>query len=172
MSWLKTLGRFHFLDGDLRLTNDVEKVVADFKPDAIFHLSGQVAMTTSIADPRKDFETNVLGGINVLESVRKFCPQAAILFSSTNKVYGDLEEFTYLDKGLRYEVEGKYANGFDESLRLDFRSPYGCSKGAVDQYMLDYARVFNLNTVVFRHSSISGGRQFATYDQGWVAWFV
>ena len=91
-------------------------------------------------------------------------------FSSSNKVYGDLEQYTYEEMETRYECK-EWKNGFNESVPLDFRSPYGCSKGAADQYMLDYARIFGVKTVVFRHSSMYGGRQFATYDQGWIGWF-
>ena len=127
-------------------------------------------MTTSIADPRMDFEVNAMGTHNLLEAVRLYAPGAAVIYSSTNKVYGDLEQFTYKETETRYEcVEAP--EGFDENVQLDFHSPYGCSKGAADQYMLDYARIFGLKTVVFRHSSMYGGRQFATYDQGWVGWF-
>jgi CDP-paratose 2-epimerase len=97
-------------------------------------------------------------------------PKARVVYSSTNKVYGDLEQFTYRETATRYECVEK-PQGFDERVGLDFHSPYGCSKGAADQYMLDYARIFGLDTMVFRHSSMYGGRQFATYDQGWVGWF-
>jgi CDP-paratose 2-epimerase len=106
----------------------------------------------------------------LLEAVRLYAPKAAVVYSSTNKVYGDLEQFTYTETDTRY-VCNERPNGFDESVQLSFHSPYGCSKGAADQYMLDYARIYGLKTVVFRHSSMYGGRQFATYDQGWVGWF-
>jgi CDP-paratose 2-epimerase len=128
-------------------------------------------MTTSMENPRFDFETNVVGGHNLLESVRRWAPEAVVLYSSTNKVYGDLEQLAFRETETRYVAQG-HEQGFTEELPLDFRSPYGCSKGAVDQYMLDYARSFGLRTIVFRHSSIFGGRQFSTYDQGWVGWFV
>jgi CDP-paratose 2-epimerase len=95
---------------------------------------------------------------------------ATVVYSSTNKVYGDLAQYTYRETETRYECIDK-PNGFDEITPLEFHSPYGCSKGAADQYMLDYARIFGLKTVVFRHSSMYGGRQFSTYDQGWVGWF-
>jgi len=165
------LGDFNFIHGDIRVVNDIERAIKKIKPDVIFHLAGQVAMTTSLANPRKDFEINVIGSLNLLESVRKYSPDTIVMYSSTNKVYGDLENFKYLENETRYLVDG-LVSGFDETTALDFRSPYGCSKGAADQYMLDYARNFNLKTVVFRHSSIFGGRQFSTYDQGWVGWFV
>lgn len=156
---------------DIRSSPQVEAAVKKHKPDAIFHTAGQVAMTTSIENPRLDFEVNAQGTLNVLEAVRKHCPGAPVLFSSTNKVYGDLEYLKYAEKQTRYEAEG-YPNGFDEHLQLEFHSPYGCSKGAADQYLLDYRRIFGLDTVVFRHSSMYGSRQYATYDQGWVGWFV
>lgn len=171
LEWLKRKGEFEFVHGDIRNTNDVERLVKNSKPDVIYHLAGQVAMTTSIENPRMDYEVNVGGSFNVLEAVRKFSPSSTIVYSSTNKVYGDLEQYNYVEKELRYECV-EMPKGFDETVGLDFHSPYGVSKGSADQYMLDYARIFGLNTVVFRHSSMFGGRQFATIDQGWVGWFV
>ncbi len=168
--WLQGQGEFRHVHGDIRNANDVERLVCEFKPDAIFHLAGQVAMTTSIANPRLDFEINVKGSFNIIESVRRHVPKATIVYSSTNKVYGDLEQYAYRETEIRYECID-HPNGFDEKIPLEFHSPYGCSKGAADQYMLDYARIFGLKTAVFRHSSMYGGRQFATYDQGWVGWF-
>lgn len=170
LAWLQVQGQFRFEHGDIRNQNDITRVVQEFKPDAIFHLAGQVAMTTSIANPRMDFEVNVMGTHNLLEAVRLYAPDATVVYSSTNKVYGDLEQYTYRETDTRYECIDQ-PNGFNELTQLDFHSPYGCSKGAADQYMLDYARIFGLKTVVFRHSSMYGGRQFATYDQGWVGWF-
>lgn len=170
LEWLKTLGNFKFLHADIRNHNDVENAVRSIKPDVIFHLAGQVAMTVSINNPRLDFEINTLGTFNLLEAVRNYSPDSIIIYSSTNKVYGDLEYLTYIETDKRYLCK-EYPDGFDENLPLDFHSPYGCSKGAADQYVLDYARIYGLRTVVFRHSSIYGGRQFATYDQGWVGWF-
>lgn len=170
LTWLQTEGKFTFEHGDIRNQNDITRVIQSFKPDAIFHLAGQVAMTTSIANPRMDFEVNAMGSHNLLEAVRLHAPDATLVYSSTNKVYGDLEQFTYRETETRYECIEK-PNGFDEATSLEFHSPYGCSKGAADQYMLDYARIFGLKTVVFRHSSMYGGRQYATYDQGWIGWF-
>lgn len=170
LDWLRTQGVFQFEHGDIRNQNDITRIVQSFRPDAIFHLAGQVAMTTSIANPRMDFEVNVMGTHNLLEAVRQFSPDSIVVYSSTNKVYGDLEQFTYSETATRF-VCNEQPNGFDEKVQLDFHSPYGCSKGAADQYMLDYARIFGLKTVVFRHSSMYGGRQFATYDQGWIGWF-
>ncbi|MBE5883516.1 MAG: NAD-dependent epimerase/dehydratase family protein [Lachnospiraceae bacterium] len=171
LEWLKTLGPFTYIHGDTRNKNDVETLIKQGQFDAVFHLAGQVAMTTSIENPYKDFEINTMGALNLLDSVRKYSPQTAILFSSTNKVYGDLDGYTYTETATRY-VCNEFPNGFDESVPLDFRSPYGCSKGAADQYMLDFSRIFGIKTIVFRHSSMYGSRQFATYDQGWVGWFV
>lgn len=170
LQWLRSQGRFEFVHGDIRNANDVQRTIFRFKPDAIFHLAGQVAMTTSIADPRMDFEVNALGTLNLLEAVRAHVPEAVVIYSSTNKVYGDLEQFQYREVETRYVCE-EMPNGFDEQTPLDFHSPYGCSKGSADQYLRDYHRIYGLRTVVFRHSSMYGGRQFATADQGWIGWF-
>jgi CDP-paratose 2-epimerase len=170
LQWLQKQGQFRFVRADVRSPDAIESIVVELKPDAIFHLAGQVAMTTSIANPRLDFETNALGSLNVLEAVRQHAEAAVLIYSSTNKVYGDLEQYSYRETPTRFECVER-PNGFDERTPLEFHSPYGASKGAADQYMLDYARVFKLRTVVFRHSSMYGGRQFFTYDQGWVGWF-
>lgn len=171
LAWLRSLGTVDFVHLDVRLANDVSRVMAAARPSCIFHVAGQVAMTTSLADPRRDFEINALGTLNLLEAVRQHCAEAVVLYSSTNKVYGDLPTLRYEEKETRH-IAVDYPAGFAESLPLEFCSPYGCSKGAADQYMLDYARVFGLQTAVFRHSSICGSRQFSTFDQGWVGWFV
>ncbi|MBN2068146.1 MAG: GDP-mannose 4,6-dehydratase [Opitutales bacterium] len=171
LEWLRAQGDFKYFPFDIRNCNDVETVIKEVKPDYVFHLAGQVAMTTSILNPRLDFEINVLGTHNLLESIRKYSPESIILYSSTNKVYGDLEYLTYQENDRRY-ICNEYPNGFDESLYLDFHSPYGCSKGAADQYLLDYFRMFGIRTAVFRHSSMYGGNQHSTYDQGWVGWFI
>lgn len=170
LEWLEGQGSLSFICADIRNSNDVDSIVLKIKPDAIFHLCGQVAMTTSIQNPRLDFETNTIGTFNLLEAVRQYAPESIVFYSSTNKVYGDLDNFTFDETQTRYVCK-EYPNGFDENLPLDFRSPYGCSKGAADQYLLDYYRIFGIRTVVFRHSTMYGGRQFATYDQGWIGWF-
>lgn len=170
LDWLQSLGQQQFVHGDIRNPHDVDRVIAELKPDVIFHLGGQVAMTTSMNNPRHDFEVNVVGSLNLLESVRRHCPQAAIIYSSSNKVYGGLDSVELVEGNTRYTAPS-LPHGVPETASLDFQTPYGCSKGAADQYMLDYARCFGLNTVVFRHSTIFGGRQFATFDQGWVGWF-
>jgi CDP-paratose 2-epimerase len=170
LAWLRTQGKFEFVHGDIRNANDVERTVRRTGPEQVFHLAGQVAMTTSIENPRMDFEVNALGTLNVLEAVRNHAPQAGVIYSSTNKVYGDLEQYAYREDATRYSCVD-LPNGFDENVPLEFHSPYGCSKGAADQYLLDYHRIHRLNTTVFRHSSMYGGRQFATVDQGWIGWF-
>lgn len=170
LTWLRTLGNFTFVREDISDFHAVNTVVSTHLPDVIFHLAGQVAMTTSIENPRRDFEINALGTLNILEAMRLFRPEAAILYSSTNKVYGDLEWVEYQEEVTRYMTTA-YPNGFPESIPLSFSSPYGCSKGSADQYVQDYHKVFGLKTVVFRHSSMYGGRQFATFDQGWIGWF-
>ncbi len=150
--------------------NKVENLIKKHKPKVIFHLAGQVAMSTSIKKPYLDFQGNVQSTVNLLEGIRKFSEKTILIFASTNKVYGDLENFDYIEKKTKYIIKNSFL-GFNEKNNLDFKSPYACSKGSADQYVLDYARVFNLNTIVFRHSSVYGGRQFFTYDQGWVGWF-
>jgi CDP-paratose 2-epimerase len=167
---LREEGSFHYFPFDIRNNNDVETVIKDVKPDVIFHLAGQVAMTTSIANPRMDFEVNTLGTFNILDSIRKHIPYASILYSSTNKVYGDFSNLNFEEREKRY-VCTSYPNGFNESIGLDFHSPYGCSKGAAEQYLLDYARIYGINSAVFRHSSMYGGKQHPTIDQGWIGWF-
>jgi CDP-paratose 2-epimerase len=171
LNWLTSLNKnFKFYHGDIRNTNDIEQCILKHKPDFIFHLAGQVAMTTSITNPRLDFETNILGTFNLLETMRKYIPETPVIYSSTNKVYGDLEYLNYTENKTRYICED-FPDGFGENINLNFQSPYGVSKGSADQYMQDYNRIYGLKTVVFRHSSMYGGRQFATYDQGWIGWF-
>jgi CDP-paratose 2-epimerase len=170
LEWLKSKGNFKYYPYDIRNINDVETVIQVEKPDVVFHLAGQVAMTTSISNPRLDFEVNALGTFNLLDSIRKFAPNAMILYSSSNKVYGDFKELTFVEKKTRYDCL-EHPTGFDENLSLNFHSPYGCSKGTADQYLIDFNRIYGLKTVVFRHSSMYGGNQHSTIDQGWIGWF-
>jgi CDP-paratose 2-epimerase len=160
-----------FIQADLA---DQEMVKATFRRygpfDFIIHAGGQVAMTTSLQDPERDLKTNVLGTFHVLEAARKLSPNALLAYSSTNKVYGDLEWMNTVETETRYSLPDA-PDGLDERVPLDFSTPYGCSKGSADQYVRDWSRVFGLKTVVFRHSSIYGGRQFASFDQGWIGWF-
>ena len=167
-SFSKNLKFFKIDIKDKKLVNQIFKKFKKF--DFVIHVAGQVAMTTSLKDPFSDFCTNALGTINILEATREFSPEAFFAFSSTNKVYGDLKNLNYIEKKLRYEIKD-FECGLNEELPLDFSTPYGCSKGAADQYVRDWSRSFGLRTTVFRHSSIYGGRQFATEDQGWIGWF-
>ncbi len=172
LNWLQEVagqsGRLQITVGDIRDSAHVERVVRH--ATEIYHLAAQVAVTTSVADPRHDFETNLAGTFNVLEAARQSGNHPSLLFTSTNKVYGEFgAEDLFLD-GKRYR--SKNASGTSETQPLDFHSPYGCSKGAADQYVRDYARIYGLNTVVFRMSCIAGQRQFGNEDQGWVAHFL
>jgi Nucleoside-diphosphate-sugar epimerases len=139
----------------------------------VFHFAAQVAVTTSIDDPQKDFDVNVRGTLNILETLRRMKNPPPLLFTSTNKVYGALDDVPLEQVGRRYQPQdARHQNGISEQQRLDFHSPYGCSKGAADQYVLDYARTYGIPAVVFRMSCIYGPHQFGTEDQGWVAHFL
>lgn len=173
LQWLLNQpGNFQFIHADIRNATDMNNAFALHKDaDAVLHLAGQVAVTTSVVNPRMDFEANALGTLNVLEAVRQNCPEAALLYSSTNKVYGGMEEIVVTEQNGRYCYRD-LPRGMPETTPLDFHSPYGCSKGAGDQYVRDYARIYGLKTVVLRQSCIYGTRQFGIEDQGWVAWFT
>lgn len=139
--------------------------------DVVFHLAAQVAVTTSVADPRLDFEVNALGTLNVLEAARLSRRRPILVYASTNKVYGSLSSFPVRNRNGRYAFPA-LPRGVPESAQLDFHSPYGCSKGSADQYVVDYARIYGLPTVVFRQSCIYGPWQYGNEDQGWVAHFA
>lgn len=141
------------------------------KADVIIHLAGQVAVTTSVVNPYEDFEINAMGTLNVLEAVRKSGNNPVFVYSSTNKVYGGLDDLKITEGKKRYSFRD-FPYGVSENRNLDFHSPYGCSKGAADQYVRDYSRIYGLNTVVLRQSCIYGPRQFGIEDQGWLAWFI
>lgn len=163
-------GKFTVTRGDVRTDSDALKQAADAH-DVILHLAAQVAVTTSVKHPREDFAINALGTFNVLEAVRASKRKPILLYASTNKVYGGLEGQKVIEESDHY----RFANlkeGVTEHEPLDFHSPYGCSKGAADQYVRDYARLYDLKTVVFRQSCIYGQHQFGIEDQGWVAWFL
>ena len=164
-------GRVSHIAGDVR--DEDELVRAAQQASAVFHFAAQVAVTTSLVDPREDFDINVRGTINLLDAVRVRSEPVPIIFASTNKVYGDLADIEFDTLHDRYEPKSFAARrGIDESRPLDFHTPYGCSKGAADQYVLDYARSFGVPTAVFRMSCIYGQRQMGTEDQGWVAHFL
>jgi CDP-paratose 2-epimerase len=174
IAWLKdNFGeRIHVTVADVRNANAVADAVAGVS--AVVHLAAQVAVTTSVLHPVDDFEINARGTLNVLEAVRTLEPQAPVLFASTNKVYGKLLDFhqLVLDGARHVPADRKLRFGFDETTPLSFYSPYGCSKGAADQYVLDYARIYGLKTAVFRMSCLYGPHQFGHEDQGWVAHFL
>jgi CDP-paratose 2-epimerase len=157
-----------FIKGDVR--DNTALVGALAGAERVFHMASQVAVTTSVVDPRTDFEINALGTFNVLEAVRAAAPRAVVFYASTNKVYGGMEDVAVVEEATRYHYRD-LPGGVPESQTLDFHSPYGCSKGAGDQYVRDYARIYGLRTVVFRQSCIYGTRQFGVEDQGWVAHF-
>jgi CDP-paratose 2-epimerase len=155
---------------DIRDFEALAAVFAERSPDMVLHLAAQVAVTTSYTNPREDFEINALGSFNVMEAVRLRAPEAFVLYASTNKVYGGMETVPVA----RGEHGYRFADlplGVPEHQPLDFHSPYGCSKGVADQYTIDYARIYDLQTCSFRQSCIYGIRQFGIEDQGWVAWF-
>jgi len=139
--------------------------------DAIAHLAGQVSFLASLEDPRRDFEINALGTLNILEHVRLRSPETVVIGMSSNKVYGDLTQLEYIEEATRYVAPG-FPNGFGEDLPIAFHGPYGCSKGTADQYLADYGRMFNLRTASLRQSSVYGPHQHPRSDQGWVAHLV
>lgn len=172
LEWLRNKGSFKFFQQDIRNFTEISHVIEqNADADVLLHLAGQVAVTTSVRDPREDFDINALGTFNLLEAVRLSGSKPAFLYASTNKVYGDMEHVKIRLDNNRYTYTG-LSYGIDEDTVLDFHSPYGCSKGAGDQYVRDYARIYGLKTVVFRQSCIYGPRQFGIEDQGWVAWFI
>ncbi len=170
--WLKTVHgrRVRILRGDIRRRGSALRRLMD-EADLVVHNAGQVAVTTSVAEPRSDFEINAAGTFEVLEALRASRRRPPLVFSSTNKVYGNLPGVRTRRLGRRYAFADR-PQGISEEQPLDFHSPYGCSKGAADQYVRDYARIYDLPTVVFRKSCIYGPRQFGVEDQGWVAWFT
>jgi CDP-paratose 2-epimerase len=171
LQWLHEQCRFELRQVDVRDAGSVTRAVAETAPDVILHLAGQVAVTSSVTAPREDFEINAAGTLNLLEAMRARVPQALFIYASTNKVYGGLESLGVHRDGERYAF-ARGAGGVTEDQPLDFHSPYGCSKGAADAYVIDYARIYGLRTTSFRQSCIYGPRQFGIEDQGWVAWFV
>jgi CDP-paratose 2-epimerase len=171
LNYLRSKYKFRFYKIDITQSSVVDDLIKRTLPQVVIHLAGQVAMTTSIEKPLFDLKTNLLGSVNLLEATRKFNPNSIIIYSSTNKVYGDLNEYTYLEEEKRYSL-GSNFTGFGESAKIDFHSPYGCSKGSADMYFRDYFRIYGINTIVFRHSSMYGPLQHSTFNQGWVGWFM
>jgi CDP-paratose 2-epimerase len=172
IDWLRTKHgetSFRLVVGDVRDAAILTELMRGM--DVVIHLASQVAVTTSVSQPREDFEVNALGTFNVLEAARLSGRQPIILYASTNKVYGGMEEVAIAEGEVRYHYPD-LPLGVPETQLLDFHSPYGCSKGAGDQYVRDYQRIYGLPSVVFRQSCIYGPRQFGIEDQGWVAWFI
>jgi CDP-paratose 2-epimerase len=174
VSWLRSRhgDRVDLVVGDVRDPDALHRAVAGVQ--RIFHFAAQVAVTTSLVDPLLDFDVNARGTLNLLEAMRALDERPTLVFTSTNKVYGQLDDVPLRQSGLRYEPESAAVarRGISETRALDFHSPYGCSKGAAEQYVLDYARTFELPAAVFRMSCIYGPHQFGTEDQGWVAHFL
>ena len=160
---------FSLVCGDVR--DAAQLAISARSADVIVHLAGQVAVTTSVVKPREDFEINAFGTFNVLEAARLNERNPIFLYSSTNKVYGGMDDVRVIEKGSRWEYED-LPFGAPETQPLDFHSPYGCSKGTGDQYVRDYHRIYGLRSVVLRQSCIYGPRQFGVEDQGWVAWMI
>jgi len=172
LKWLEeTFGRdaFRLVHGDVRDASLLAETASD--ADVIVHLAAQVAVTTSVVNPREDFEINALGTFNVLEAARQAERNPIVFYASTNKVYGGMDDVEVEETSTRWQYKD-LPFGCPEDQLLDFHSPYGCSKGAGDQYVRDYGRIYGLRTVVFRQSCIYGPRQFGVEDQGWVAWFM
>jgi CDP-paratose 2-epimerase len=170
--WLIANHKVDLFEGDIRRYEHIQECFGAEGPfDAVVHLAAQVAVTTSVMDPREDFEINALGTFNVLEGARSQKVPPFFIFASTNKVYGGMEEVVVEEGETRYHYRD-FPGGIPESQNLDFHSPYGCSKGAADQYVRDYSRIYEIPTAVCRQSCIYGTRQFGIEDQGWVAWFV
>jgi CDP-paratose 2-epimerase len=172
LKWLEeSFGKdsFELIKGDVRDSDSIDKAVKG--AGKILHLAAQVAVTTSVTDPQTDFEINAQGTFNVLEAARKTGDYPPLIFASTNKVYGGMENVQVIEKASRYDYKD-LPFGAGENQPLDFHSPYGCSKGSGDQYVRDYHRIYGLPTLVFRQSCIYGTRQFGVEDQGWVAWFI
>jgi CDP-paratose 2-epimerase len=171
LRWAQQQRPFRFCAADVRDRDTVGRIVTESHPDVVLHLAGQVAVTVSVANPREDFESNAYGSLNVLEAVRQHAPRALFIYASTNKVYGDLTDLGVVERDGRYAFRD-LPHGVSEAHPLRFHSPYGCSKGTADQYVLDYHKSFGLRTVSMRQSCIYGPRQFGAEDQGWLAWFV
>jgi CDP-paratose 2-epimerase len=171
LAWVQSLGAVDFIRGDVRDSAQVQHVFSLQRFDAVLHLAAQVAVTSAVANPLLDFTINAQGTLNVLEAIREDARRPILILASTNKVYGALQDLEIVATDHRYSSSIS-DSGIDESRPLDFHSPYGCSKGAADQYVHDYARIYGCRTVVLRQSCIYGPRQFGIEDQGWLSWFV
>lgn len=171
IEWLRERHGEGFAVNRASVTDEAACLDAVNGAEVVYHLAAQTAVTTSVADPRRDFEINALGTLNILEAARHAGHKPIVVYSSTNKVYGGLDDVDTIEQSTRYTF-ADLRDGVPESQLLDFHSPYGCSKGAADQYVRDYARIYDVPTVVFRQSCIYGPRQMGVEDQGWLAWFI
>ena len=165
---ISKIKKIKFLKIDASNYFKISSLIKKIKPDAILALHGQVAVTKSINNPRNDFNNNFLSIFNILESIRKYSPKSKLINLSSNKVYGNIETLKLKERKLRYESNFLV----NEEFPLNFESPYSCSKGAADQYLIDYSKIYGLKTISLRLSCVYGENQWGTEDQGWIAWFV
>ncbi len=172
LEWLRQIGKIVFIKQDITDYEGLKTAINIHKDvDIIYHMAAQTAVTTSVAEPRRDFEINATGTFNLLEAVRELKMNPVIIYASTNKVYGEMAGLKIVEENGRYQY-ADLKTGISEEKQLDFHSPYGCSKGCADQYMVDYARIYGLCTVTMRQSCIYGLRQMGEEDQGLVAHFI
>jgi CDP-paratose 2-epimerase len=172
LDWLGEQGEFTFIKADIRVSEAMDALFAEHGDcESVIHLAGQTAVTKSVQQPREDFEINALGTFNILDALRRAEIKPLLIYASSNKVYGELEGLAVEERDTRYAFRG-LPYGVPETQALDFHTPYGCSKGAGEQYILGFARIYDIPAVVFRQSCIYGLRQLGVEDQGWLAWFV
>lgn len=164
-------GNFEFIRADVSDFDAMAGVFEKYPIEVVYHLAGQTAVTSSIENPRADFEANAKGTLAVLEAARHHRPKCQVIFASTNKVYGKMQSVSVVDRGGRYDY-ADLPGGINEQFPVDFHSPYGCSKGAADHYVRDYHRIYGMSTVVCRQSCIYGPRQIGLESQGWLAWLI
>tara|TARA_X000000368_G_scaffold418909_1_gene420660 strand:- start:1102 stop:2115 length:1014 start_codon:yes stop_codon:yes gene_type:complete len=172
LTFLKNFKNFFFFKKSINNEKFLKSIIIKHKFDLIIHLAGQVAVTTSIKFPEQDMKTNLISTFNILEVIRKYSKKTVLIFASSNKVYGSIKNVKLKKNKTRYYPYKKDFKGIDEDHNLDFHSPYGCSKGAADQYVIDYARIYNLKTFTLRQSCIYGKFQTGLEDQGWIAWIM
>ena len=172
LNYLKNFKNFFFFKKKINNKIFLKNIISKNRFNLIIHLAGQVAVTTSIKFPYNDMETNLISTFNILESIRKYSKKTILIFASTNKVYGSIGKINLKKNKTRYSPIKKNFKGINEDHNLDFHSPYGCSKGAADQYVVDYARIYNIKTFTLRQSCIYGKFQTGLEDQGWIAWII
>ena len=153
-------------------TNKVTQIIYKIKPNFIFHLAGQVAVTKSFDDPINDLKENVMTTVNILESIRNLKKKPVLIFSSTNKVYGDVNDVKTKNETYRYNFKSKKFLGINEKQKINLISPYGCSKGSAEYYIIDYAKNFDFKYFILRQSCIYGQNQYGHEDQGWISWIM